>query len=260
VLPDGKVFIAGGQVWGSPFNEETVQFYPEIYNPETDSFDVMNGQNIARVYHSISMLLIDGRVLNGGGGLCGNCTANHYDAQIFTPPYLLTASGELRERPTILRADKRVTVGGSLEFTADKHIASASLIRQGTTSHTVNTDQRRVPIEVEGHDGNVFTSKLPDDGGVMLPGYYMLFAMDAEGTPSEATMVKVELPEYATLELEEQMEFDGDDGVIEGHSAHEDHEGCDEEKMTSMLSSILSSPGRAWKSWRPSLVLQGHGL
>ncbi|CAG8218708.1 unnamed protein product [Penicillium nalgiovense] len=259
VLPDGKVFTAGGQVWGSPFNEETVQFYPEIYNPETDTFDIMNAQNIVRVYHSISMLLPDATVLNAGGGLCGNCTSNHYDAQIFTPPYLLTPSGERRERPTILRADKRAIVGGVLEFATDKHIASASLVRQGTTTHTVNTDQRRVPIELNGHDGNVYTSNLPDDGGVMLPGYYMLFVMDAEGTPSEAPLVKVELPQYATIALEEKLAHDGDDGGIdsdiEDHSAHE---GCDEEKMTSMLSAILSSPGRAWKSWRPSLVLQGY--
>ncbi|OJJ07303.1 hypothetical protein ASPVEDRAFT_46644 [Aspergillus versicolor CBS 583.65] len=255
VLPDGKVFIAGGQVWGSPFNEETVQFYPEIYNPEADTFDVMNGQNIVRVYHSISMLLPDATVLNGGGGLCGNCSANHYDAQIFTPPYLLTPSGERRERPTILRADTRVIVGGILEFTADKHVASASLVRQGTTTHTTNTDQRRVPIEVNGHEGHSFSSNLPDDSGVLVPGWYMLFAMDSEGTPSEATLVKVELPQYATLQLEEMLENDSDGEDIQDHSAHE---GCDEEKMTSMLSAILSSPGQVWKSWRPSLILQGY--
>ncbi|KAJ5940028.1 hypothetical protein N7516_000196 [Penicillium verrucosum] len=258
VLPDGKVFTAGGQVFGEAFNEKTVQFYPEIYNPETDTFEVMNGQNTIRVYHSISMLLPDATVLNGGGGLCGNCTANHYDAQIFTPPYLLTPSGERRERPTILRADKRAILGGVLEFATDKHIASASLVRQGTTTHTVNTDQRRVPIEVNGHDDNVFTSNLPGDGGVMLPGYYMLFVMDAEGTPSEASLVKVELPEYATIQLEENLEHDGDDGIYGGVEDHSAHEGCDEEKMTSMLSAILSSPGRAWKAWRPSLVLQGN--
>lgn len=255
VLPDGKVFIAGGQVWGSPFNEETVQFYPEIYNPEADTFDVMNGQNIVRVYHSISMLLPDATVLNGGGGLCGNCSSNHYDAQIFTPPYLLTPSGERRERPTILRADNQVIVGGVLEFATDKHIASASLVRQGTTTHTTNTDQRRIPIEVNGHEGHSFSSNLPDDGGVLLPGWYMLFAMDSEGTPSEATLVKVELPQYATLQLEEMLENDSDGEDIQDHSAHE---GCDEEKMTGMLSAILSSPGRVWKSWRPSLILQGY--
>jgi hypothetical protein len=36
---------------------------------------------------------------NGGSGLCGNCTANHYDAQIFTPPYLLREDGTPALRP-----------------------------------------------------------------------------------------------------------------------------------------------------------------
>jgi galactose oxidase len=255
VLPDGKVFVAGGQAWGQPFNEKTVQFYPEIYNPETDTFELMNGQNIIRVYHSISMLLPDATVLNGGGGLCGNCSANHYDAQIFTPPYLLTATGERRERPKIVSAYERVIVGGELKFSADKHIGSASLVRQGTTTHTVNTDQRRVPLELNAHEDHTFTANLPDDAGILLPGWYMLFAFDAEGTPSEASLVKVELSQYATIELEEMLEGDSDYEDVEDLGAHEE---CDEEKMSGMLSAILSSPTRVWKSWKPLLVLQGN--
>lgn len=50
-----------------------------------------------RVFHT-SVVFPDGRVLSGGGALCGNCSANHYDGQIFTPPYLLSATGEPRPR------------------------------------------------------------------------------------------------------------------------------------------------------------------
>lgn len=256
VLPDGKVFTAGGQAWGKPFNESTVQFYPELYNPETDTFEVLNGHNVARVYHSISVLLPDATVLNGGGGLCGNCSANHYDAQVFIPPYLLTATGERRERPTILSANDRVSVGQVLTFKTDSHIGSASLVRQGTTTHTVNTDQRRVPLTVMAHDNHVFTAQLPTDSGILLPGWYMLFVLDSNGTPSEASMVKVELPQYATAELEEMEENDVDmefesDGVYS-------EEDCKHEEMPGTLATILSSPGRVWQAWKPLLVLQGY--
>lgn len=251
VLPDGKVFTAGGQVWGKPFNESNVQFVPELYDPVTDTFEPQNSHNMIRVYHSISMLLPDATVFNGGGGLCGNCSFNHYDAQIFIPPYLLTPTGKRRQRPEIKTADETVTVGQVLKFTTDKVVESASLVRQGTTTHTVNTDQRRVPLNIEAGNGNSFTAKLPDDSGVLLPGWYMLFAMDAHGTPSEAATVKVELPKAATSELEELDESDVD-------MESEDHAECEDEKMPATLAALLSSPIRVWKSWRPTLVLQGY--
>ena len=79
--------------FGVAFNEENVQFTPELYDPKTNTFRQMQKNNMIRVYHSVSILVPDGRVLTGGGGLCGNCSANHYDAQLYTPPYLLTESG-----------------------------------------------------------------------------------------------------------------------------------------------------------------------
>jgi len=48
VLPDGKVFIAGGQTFGVAFNEENVQFVPEIYDPETDRFIELQQNNFVR--------------------------------------------------------------------------------------------------------------------------------------------------------------------------------------------------------------------
>jgi galactose oxidase len=146
-------------------------------------------------------------------------------------------------------------VGQVLKFSADKHIGSASLVRQGTTTHTVNTDQRRVPLELNAHDGHSFTANLPDDAGILLPGWYMLFALDAEGTPSEASLVKVELSQFVGIELEEMLENDSDQEDVEYHVAHEE---CDEEKMMGMLSAIISSPVRVWKSWKPLLVMQGN--
>ncbi|KAI9645069.1 hypothetical protein NHQ30_005803 [Ciborinia camelliae] len=192
VLPDGTVFIAGGQTFGIAFNEDNVQFVPELYDPKTDTFTELTGNNIIRVYHTLSILLPDGRVLNAGGGLCGNCSANHYDGQIFTPPYLLTEKGELRSRPEIIsQLPSQLNAGDTLEFTTSIVIHSASLVRIGSATHTVNTDQRRVPLPINYLHlyKNRYVAHLPADYGILIPGYWMLFVIDEHGTPSIAQTI-----------------------------------------------------------------------
>ena len=82
VLPNGNVFVTGGQVVGNPFFDTTAQLTPELWSASSQTFTQMAPNQIPRVYHSIALLLLDGTVLSGGGGLCGTCTTNHFDAQI----------------------------------------------------------------------------------------------------------------------------------------------------------------------------------
>ncbi|OQE14690.1 hypothetical protein PENFLA_c036G07699 [Penicillium flavigenum] len=203
VLPDGKVAIFGGQQYGVAFNEETVQFVPEIYDPVSNTFTELQQNNVVRVYHTVSILLPDGRVLNAGGGLCGNCTANHYDGQIFTPPYLLTESGEPRPRPEILSGlEDYAMVGSTLRFQTSDEVESASLIRLGTNTHTVNTDQRRIPLDlrVVSFAKNIYKTTLPKDSGILIPGYWMLFVMDEAGVPSIAKIMMIGLDKKRTIQ------------------------------------------------------------
>ncbi|PYI08335.1 F5/8 type C domain protein [Aspergillus sclerotiicarbonarius CBS 121057] len=255
VLPDGKVFIAGGQSWGKPFHEGEIQFTPEMYDPETDTFTPLSPNNIKRVYHSISMLLPDATVLNGGGGLCGNCSANHYDAQIYSPPYLFTPGGERATRPKIMRGDAKVTVGQEIKFTTDSEVKNAALVRVGTTTHTVNTDQRRVPLILNPTGRHSYSADLPSDAGILLPGWYMLFAMNAQGVPSEASMVKVELASPPAYLLEGYAE---DEGVKHPsfESLTEDAYECDEDDFKGFISVIVASSSKFWKSWKSVLISQ----
>lgn len=209
VLPDGKVFIAGGQSYGVAFNEENVRFIPEIYDPKTDTFTKMQQNNMVRVYHTVSILLPDARVLNAGGGLCGNCTANHYDGQLFTPPYLLTKDGKPRSRPAITGGlNSHATVGDTLRFRTSGYIYSASLVRLGTATHTVNTDQRRIPLDVVPTSifGTRFKTRLPADSGILTPGYWMLFVMDRDGVPSIAKIIMITVNGQKTIQSSEVEE------------------------------------------------------
>ncbi|KAJ4247483.1 hypothetical protein NW762_013159 [Fusarium torreyae] len=187
VLPDGTVFITGGQQHGVPFADSTPQLTPELYIPSSDTFIKQQRNSIIRVYHSLSLLLPDGRVFNGGGGLCGDCSTNHFDAQIFTPDYLYDEDGNLARRPRITRISTRtVEVGERVTISTDGRIRQASLIRYGTATHTVNTDQRRIPLALTYNGGNSYSFRVPDDSGIALPGYWMLFVLDSAGVPSIA--------------------------------------------------------------------------
>ncbi|MCJ1261176.1 hypothetical protein MMC22_001040 [Lobaria immixta] len=189
VLPDGKVFIVGGQVTPQPFSDATSILTPEIWNPNGFHFVKAAPQPIPRNYHSVAVLLLDGTVFSGGGGLCGDCATNHYDAQIYYPPYLYTASGALAARPTINSVSTgAVGVGKSFTVGTTGCTTAYSLIRYSSTTHTVNTDQRRLALT---SNGNTIT--IPGDPGVALPGYYMIFCLNAAGVPSVAKTIQITL-------------------------------------------------------------------
>ena len=177
---------------GIPFEDSTPQLTPELYVPGDDTFYKQQPNSIVRVYHSVSLLLPDGRVFNGGGGLCGDCTTNHFDAQIFTPSYLYDNNGNLATRPNITNTStKSVKVGGRVTITTDGSIQKASLVRYGTATHTVNTDQRRIPLTLSNSGRNSYSFTVPNDSGVALPGYWMLFVMNSAGVPSVSTTIRI---------------------------------------------------------------------
>ena len=191
VLPDGTVFIAGGQVSAVPFSDATSQYVPELFNPATNTFTQMAPASIPRNYHSTSLLLYDGTVGNGGSGLCGTCATNHFDMQVFYPAYLYTSSGALAARPAINSiSSATVKVGTTFSITTSGACDSFSMIRMSSTTHTVNTDQRRIPLTPAA--GSTYTFTVPADPGVALPGYYMVFAL-AGGVPSVSKQIQVTL-------------------------------------------------------------------
>ncbi|KAF2824088.1 galactose oxidase [Ophiobolus disseminans] len=193
VLPDGTVFVTGGQSRVKPFQDATAALIPELWNPGTGTWTQLNPMAIPRTYHSVAILLPDATVFQGGGGLCGaSCAFNHFDAEIFVPPYLLNADGTRRTRPTINTVASTVNIGATLSITTNAAVSSFSLVRFGTATHTVNTDQRRIPLTPSG-SGTSYTVVVPSDPGVALPGYWLLFAINSSGTPSVGKIIKVTL-------------------------------------------------------------------
>jgi len=211
VLPNGQVVVIGGQSIPQPFTDNAAILVPEIWTPSTQNFQLLNPMQTPRTYHSTAILLADGRVFVGGGGQCGTgCAQNHLTAEILTPPYLLTSASTPAIRPVIDTASTSVALGGTLTVSTQEAsstvaaTASFALMRLSATTHTVNNDQRRIPFSTT-LDNAVDTTKataiatspnswqltIPKDPGVVLPGYYMLFALSSGGVPSYSTTVQV---------------------------------------------------------------------
>jgi galactose oxidase len=193
VLPDGKVLVVGGQQHPQTFTDTGAVLSPELWDPATGNFTVMAPEAIPRTYHSVAVLLPDGRVFSGGGGLCGSgCSTNHPDGQIYSPPYLFNPDGTLRTRPVITSAPAKAVTGSAITVTTNSATPTFSLIRMSGDTHGVNNDQRRIPLTPTTVNGTTYTLQLPSDKGVVLPGNYMLFALDANGTPSVAAIMNIQ--------------------------------------------------------------------
>jgi galactose oxidase len=207
VLPDGTVLVTGGQRRSLVFTDTDGILYAELFNPATKTWKTLAAEAVPRNYHSVSILLADGRVFSGGGGLCyiarvGSSSANcnklvdHADGQVFSPPYLFNADGSAATRPTISSLSATsVKVGGSLTITTGTSATGLKfvLVRIGSVTHSVNSDQRRIPLTSVTGSGASYTATLPNDSGILIPGAYYLFVISAQGVPSVARTVQVTL-------------------------------------------------------------------
>ena len=198
VLPTGQVLTVGGQTFAVPFSDATADLYPEMWNPATGAWTVMAEEAEPRVYHSEAVLLPDGTVFSGGGGLCGSCATNHPDGQIFYPPYLFNADGSLRTRPTIASAPTAAQTGQTISVSTGAAVSSFVLVRYGEATHSVDNDQRRIPLSIVSSTGNTYRLAIPSDPGIVLPGPYMLFAIDGNGTPSVSATLDITTPSKTT--------------------------------------------------------------
>ena len=68
-----------------------------------------------------------------------------------------------------------------------------ALIRMAAVTHSLDNDQRLVPVTPKTVRGtkDKYTLRLPSSKGVLLPGNYMLFAPYANGTPSVAKIINI---------------------------------------------------------------------
>jgi large repetitive protein len=191
VLPNGQVVVLGGMTQVVGFSDSNAVLAPEIFDPVSETFTALPPMATPRNYHSVGLLLPDARVLSAGGGLCGNCAANHADLEILSPYYLFKADGTLATRPVIQSAPSSANHGTTITVTTSTPVSAFSIVRNAATTHTVNNDQRRLPLSFTALGSNRYGVQIPSNPGWAVPGLYMLFALDADGVPSVATSLQV---------------------------------------------------------------------
>ena len=199
VLADGTVLATGGNSSGAGLVDMNNGAYTaELWNPATGTWRTLASEQVTRQYHSTALLLPDGRVLSSGGGICGACDSQGYlakNAQVFSPPYLYKkdGSGDLAARPTITSAPGSVSYNAAFTINtpAPSSIGKVAMVRLGAVTHSVNMEQRYVPLSFTAGGGNL-TATAPLNANIAPPGYYMLFVIGTDGVPSVANMVRVE--------------------------------------------------------------------
>ncbi|HWO09269.1 MAG TPA: galactose oxidase-like domain-containing protein, partial [Polyangiaceae bacterium] len=211
VLPNGQVVVLGGMTVAFGFSDANSVLAPEIFDPVTETFTALPAMSVPRNYHSIGLLLADGRVLSAGGGLCGGgCAANHPDMQILSPPYLFNPDGSPATRPVIMSAPTQAGYGTELAVTTNSPVTSFALVRMSSTTHSVNNDQRRLSVSFTSLGSNNYAVDVPSNPGWAVPGLYMLFAMNAAGVPSVARIVRIGDEDLVSFVVDDQRTNLGD--------------------------------------------------
>jgi N,N-dimethylformamidase beta subunit-like protein/uncharacterized protein DUF4082/galactose oxidase-like protein/Big-like domain-containing protein/Kelch motif protein len=184
-LPDGTVLVTGGGRVGDTSNLSAAVMQAEAWSPATETWTVLGSMQTPRLYHSIALLLPDGRVLVAGSGRTEG--VDQLSAEVYSPPYLFKGA-----RPAITSAPPSIQYGGSfIVGTPDGGtIVSASLIRAGSVTHTFHADQRFLPLTFHQVSGGLQID-APVDANLAPPGNYMLFLVNANGVPSVAPFISL---------------------------------------------------------------------
>ena len=207
LLPDSSMVTVGGgsgrdEESGNYWVEGTVRRHVELYDPATGSWRMGPPQVEDRTYHSVALLLPDGRVWSAGDdkhptqvfgdGSVGFSSED--SGEIYSPPYLFGPGGEplaASERPRITSAPGGLRYGQAFSVASEGPAPSrAVLVAPSATTHAADMSQRVVPLR-SGFSGGGIELTAPKNGRVAPPGWYMLFLLDGSGVPSVASWVQL---------------------------------------------------------------------
>ena len=229
MLPTGDVLVIGGNTSGQKFSDNGAILEVEIWDPDTGTWTVGSAMDVPRNYHSIALLLTDGRVLAAGSGYCsGSVTcggSSHRDGQVYSPPYLFNNDGTLASRPSISAAPGRVASAETFTVNATADLQRFTMIKMGSTTHGVNTDVRYLDVPFTQTSPGVYELTAHINQNVLTAGYWMLFGIDGNGVPSVAHVLQANTsgnPWLATVPQQSSGEGDPVSVQIQAGDADDD--------------------------------------
>lgn len=190
LLPDGKVLVCNGSDRGQTDNSSAPVYDAEMFDPRTETWQLVANAVVARLYHATAILLPDARVLTAGTD--GSWNQPPYNVgelriELYSPPYLFRGA-----RPTLAEAPAGVQFGQTFPITTPDAAAidEVVIVRCGSVTHSVNFNQRLVELTVVSRTAGTIQVQAPPDGYVATPGIYLLFLL-LDGVPSVGKFLQV---------------------------------------------------------------------
>jgi hypothetical protein len=190
LLPDGTVLATGGTSAAGFNNATGAVLEPELWDPATGAWTSLAPASVPRLYHSVALLLPDGRVLAAGGGHPADTAhgdTDHLDGQLFSPPYLFRGA-----RPEILSAPSVVALGEPFVVGTGggAPVSRVTWLAPGSVTHAFDQNQRFLELAWQPVSGGG-VAFAPNDARRAPPGDYLMFALSADGVPSVARFVRL---------------------------------------------------------------------
>lgn len=218
-MVEGNLLLDGTVLWLNGVNRGA-QGYDLATNPTTDAmiyypdeklgdrWRVDATSTIPRLYHSVSLMLLDGTILIAGSNplempVLQTSTSipfiTDFRVERYTPPYLTDNRASLRPA-NVTVGEYEIMPGGS-SFSVDFTFAHSFttnvkvvLYYGGFVTHSLHMGHRMVYCGYTGLDSNQNIQHLmvnpPPSHNITPPGYYMIFVV-ADGIPSMGQMIKV---------------------------------------------------------------------
>jgi hypothetical protein len=194
-LPDGTYLILNGAKqgvagFGLATNPNLGAVLYDPSQPAGSRFSIMANTIVARLYHSESILLQDGRVLVSGSDPQDGVHPEEYRVEVFVPPYLL--SGLTPPTFTIAKTDwaygDQVSITVQL-FQGTTSTMRISLLAAVSATHG-NSLGMRTLFPAFTCTGNTCIITAPPNANVSPPAWHQLFVLDGP-TPSFSTWVRI---------------------------------------------------------------------
>ncbi len=191
MLPNGKALAIGGATVVNDF-ATTGTLTAEQWDPASGSWTQVASPARPRMYHSVSILLPDGRILSAGGGRLAPAP-DQLNAQYYSPSYLFQGP-----RPTITSVPATITHNSTMNIVTPEaaDIAKITFVSLASVTHTADWNQHFMELPFT-RDGTTLTVNTPANANLAPENYYMVFAVNSAGVPSQAKIVKLGIPDTA---------------------------------------------------------------
>lgn len=216
LLPDGTViWVNGCNVGAQGFGIASAPTQDAlIYDPAKplgQRWSKGAHSGMARLYHSVALLLLDGTLMVAGsnpvempileprpGKTPSEDYVTEFRVEIYTPPYL--QNGKANRRPTAITLSSKNLQANASKFTvkfnapAGAQAAQVALYHGGFVTHSLHMNHRMIFLDQTGFKAGVtaqtLTVTMPPNRNIAQPGPYVVY-VTIDGVPGIGQFVSV---------------------------------------------------------------------